>query len=132
MKKTRILIVDDEKDFLYFLKHNLEKTGKYEVRAINDPFTALTSLKNFKPDLAVLDIMMPEMDGGELAWRLASREETKNTPVIFLTALLNSREERANINTRREFISKPVTVDVLMRRIERALAAGQGNAGTPC
>ncbi|MEN6466357.1 MAG: response regulator [Syntrophaceae bacterium] len=122
MEKAKILIVDDEEDFLFFVKLNLEKTGKYEVRAITDPFVAMRAVETFKPDLAVLDIMMPEMDGGELAWRLRNKEESKNTPVIFLTALLNSREERSQINTRREFMSKPISIDELIKRIDRVLA----------
>jgi DNA-binding response OmpR family regulator len=121
MEKAKILIVDDEEDFLHFVKLNLEKTGKYKVRAIADPFAAIKAAETFKPDLAVLDIMMPEMDGGELAWQLRNIEETKNMPVIFLTALLNSREERSMINTQGIFMAKPVSPEELMKKIDRLL-----------
>lgn len=121
MEKARILIVDDEDDFLHFMKLNLEKTGKYKVRAIADPLAAIAAAETFKPDLAVLDIMMPGMDGGELAWQLRNNEETKDMPVIFLTALLNSREERSMINTRSVFMAKPVSIEELMKKIDGEL-----------
>lgn len=122
MKKARILIVDDEADFVFFLKLNLEKTGKYQVYAHTDPYAAIKSAEIFKPDVALLDIMMPKMDGGELAWQLRNREETKDTPVLFLTALLNHDEERSEINSTNQFISKPITPAALMEKIDLVLA----------
>jgi CheY-like chemotaxis protein len=124
MEKSKILIVDDEEDFLFFLKLNLEKTGKYQVYAYTDPFEALKNAEIIKPDLAVLDVMMPKMDGGELAWMLKNKEETKNTPVLFLTALLNRQEERSGINIRRQFIAKPITPEALMEKIDLMLQGG--------
>ena len=124
MEKSKILIVDDEEDFLFFLKLNLEKTGKYQVYAHTDPFEALKNAEIIKPDLAVLDVMMPKMDGGELAWLLKNKEETKNTPVLFLTALLNREEERSGINIRRQFIAKPITPEALMEKIDLMLQGG--------
>jgi len=121
MEESKILIVDDEEDFLFFLKLNLEKTGKYQVYAYTDSFEALKNAEIIKPDLAVLDVMMPKMDGGELAWQLKNKEETKNTPVLFLTALLNREEEKSGINIRRQFIAKPITPEALMEKIDLML-----------
>jgi len=119
-RKPKILMVDDEEEFLYFLKLNLEKTGKYQVCALTNPFEALRLAQDYKPDLALLDIIMPQMDGAKLAEQLKQMISTKDLPVIFLTALLNSEEEY--INTRHEFIAKPVSTAVLMERIDRILA----------
>lgn len=124
MKKTRILIVDDEADFVFFLKLNLERTGKYEVYAHTDPYAAIRTAEIYNPDLALLDIMMPKMDGGELAWQLRNKETTRDTPVLFLTALLNHEEEGTEINNKRQFIAKPITPAALMEKIELVLKGG--------
>ncbi len=123
MDKFKILIVDDEEDLVFFLKINLERTGKYQVYAHTDPFDALKTAEICKPDLAILDVMMPKMDGGELAWLLMNKEENKNMPVLFLTALLNREEEKSEINSRRQFIAKPITPGALMEKIDFMLQA---------
>lgn len=120
-KKARILVVDDEQDFLHFIKLNLEKTGRFQIDAFTSPAEAIKWLDMIKPDLALLDIKMPEMDGCEIAFRLKSSEETRDVPVVFLTALLSREEELAGINTRHTFIAKPVTPAALIERIDRIL-----------
>ncbi len=120
-KKARILVVDDEQDFLHFIKLNLEKTGRFQIDAFTSPAEAMKWLDMIKPDLALLDIKMPEMDGCEIAFRLKSSEETRDVPVVFLTALLSREEELAGINTRHTFIVKPVTPAALIERIDRIL-----------
>ncbi len=120
-KKARILVVDDEQDFLHFIKLNLEKTGRFQIDAFTSPAEALNWLDMIKPDLALLDIKMPAMDGCEIAFRLKSSEETRNVPVIFLTALLSREEELAGINTRHTFIAKPVSPAALIERIDSIL-----------
>lgn len=103
------------------MKLNLEKTGKYQVHVHADPFEANKAAEIIKPDLAVLDVMMPKMEGGELAWQLKNRKGTENTPVLFLTALLNHDEERSGINIRSQFIAKPITPEALMEKIDLML-----------
>jgi len=70
MKTKRILVIDDEPSITRTMKVNLERTGAYEVRAENHSDRALTTARQFQPDLIFLDVMMPEMDGGAVAQRL--------------------------------------------------------------
>lgn len=117
----KILIVDDDENFVYFVKLNLEASGKYIVEGVSDPCKAFQSAKAFRPDLVLLDLVMPAMDGAEVAQQLKDDRETKNTPLIFLTALINWEEEEAVINNRHKFISKPVSVENLTKQIDATL-----------
>src|SRR4051812_5997949 len=65
-RKRRILIVDDEPDFTFMMGLTLEQTGQFEVRQENDAFQALATAREFLPDLILLDVMMPDMDGGDV------------------------------------------------------------------
>ncbi len=81
----RILVVDDEVQLVEMLKMRLEAEG-YEVSTASDGEEALGKAKDLKPDLIVLDIMMPKMDGFEVLRRLRADLETQHTPVVMLTA----------------------------------------------
>ena len=67
METKRILVVDDEQGFTMLLKMNLEKKGGYEVRVENDATKALDAAREFRPQVVLLDVVMPEMDGGDVA-----------------------------------------------------------------
>ena len=86
--KKRILIVDDERDFTSLLKLSLESMGEYEVQEENDSVNAVEAARYFDPDLFILDVMMPDIDGSDLAARLRSDPRFADTPIIFMTALL--------------------------------------------
>ncbi len=79
--KKRILVVDDEPEFTNLLKLSLESHGYYEVREENDAEHARAAAREFDPDLVVLDIMMPEMDGSEVAAALKEDRVTRDVPV---------------------------------------------------
>jgi two-component system, OmpR family, phosphate regulon response regulator PhoB len=79
----RILIVDNDRDITHLVKVLLERTGHYLVLEENDATKAHQSARNFRPDLILLDIVMPETDGGEVAARTEADSELQNTPVIF-------------------------------------------------
>src|SRR6185503_21291437 len=66
-EKKRVLIIDDEASFARMVKLNLEKSGEFEVRVENKPTYALAAAREFKPDLILLDVIMPAMDGGDVA-----------------------------------------------------------------
>jgi len=83
MDKKRILIVDDEKDFTQMVKLNLEETGKYIVRTENIGRQALAAAREFKPHIILLDIVMPDTDGGEIAHNISLDEELSRIPVVF-------------------------------------------------
>jgi len=81
----RIMIVDDEMDMLLLIEISLRRRG-YNVLKADSPYTALSLLESATPDLFVLDLMMPEMDGLELCRRIRARNETADTPVIMYSA----------------------------------------------
>ena len=85
----RILVVDDEPDVTELLEYKLEQEG-YRVKVLNDPLSFVATVREFEPDLMVLDIMMPELNGLQLCRITRSDPAMKNIPVIFLPALLSS------------------------------------------
>jgi len=121
MAKTRILLVDDEKSFTTLLKLNLEETGNYDVRVENWPEDALNAAKEFKPDLVLLDIIMPRMPGGNVAAQLTDDPELKDTPIVFLTAAVRKDrvEENEGIICERPCLTKPATVESVINTIEK-------------
>jgi CheY-like chemotaxis protein len=118
--KKRILIVDDEDSFVKLVKLNLEYTGEYEVLGETKGARALAAAREFRPDFILLDIVMPDMDGGEIAQQLKDDKELKDIPVGFLTALVSDREVTQNGDSiaGRPFLAKPVTVGQLIEFIK--------------
>ncbi len=126
MPKKKILIVDDEKDFTQLVKMNLEETGQYEVTVENRGASGFAAAKEFKPDLILLDILMPDMEGSEVASQLNEDNDTKSIPVVFLTAIVKEDEvkESGGLIAGRRFIAKPVSADKLIDVIERTISSG--------
>ena len=123
MDKKRILLIDDEVDFIKILKCNLEKTDKYEVRMENEGLQGIIAAKEFKPDVILLDVLMPDIDGGEVAFQLRNDKDTKNIPIVFLTALATKDETKsAKDDVRgRRYIAKPVDIKQLIDVIEKSI-----------
>ena len=121
MDRKKILLIDDEEDFTDLLKLGLERTGRYEVRAENDPRSGIEAAREFSPNLILLDIIMPDMDGTEVARMIKEDEELKNIPVVFLTATLTREETdlEGGMIGGRPFIAKPVGITDLIRAIEK-------------
>jgi CheY-like chemotaxis protein len=125
MKTKRILVIDDEPSITRTMKVNLERNGAYEVRAENHSDRALTTARQFQPDLIFLDVMMPEMDGGAVAERLKDDPDLKKVPLVFLTAIVTRQEtgeNGANIGGQ-TFIAKPLNLEALTKCIEERVAA---------
>ena len=124
MGPKRILIVDDEQPFTEMLKLNLEQVGKYVACEENDARRALATARQFGPDLILLDVMMPEMDGGDVAAMLATDAEIREVPIIFLTALVSQEEVPRGGMTNREhrMLPKSTPIDSLIQIIETELA----------
>lgn len=119
----RILVVDDEVGFTKLLKMNLEKTGEYEVRVENESTKALNAVQEFLPDLVLLDIVMPGMDGGDVAAQLQDDPMLSNIPIIMMTALVSQEETSQDAVAQAgamNVLPKPVNMDVLIRCIEEA------------
>ena len=121
MAKKRILLVDDEKSFTSLLKINLEDTGNYEVRVENWAEDAFAAAKEFKPDLVLLDIIMPRMPGGNVAAQIKADPELKETPIVFFTAAVRKHqvEENENIICDHPCIAKPASLEVVVEMIEK-------------
>jgi two-component system alkaline phosphatase synthesis response regulator PhoP len=116
-RKHKVLIVDDEPDIVELLQYNLEKEG-YEVQTASSGKKALSVAKNFIPDLILMDIMMPEMDGVETCRQLRERPEMANTYIIFLTARSEEYSEIAAFDVGADdFLTKPIRPRALMSRI---------------
>ena len=122
MKK--ILIVDDESGFTRLMKLTLERTGDYRVMEVNDGTLAWLKAREFRPDLVLLDIVMPKIDGGDVAAQLKDDPSLKNVPIVFLTAIVSERETvPGGLIGGFPFISKPVSLDALVHCIEANLAS---------
>jgi CheY-like chemotaxis protein len=124
MSKKRILVIDDEPSITRLLKLNLEQTGLYEVREENFSTQALDAAREFKPDLVISDVMMPEVGGGEVAALLREDPALRRVPVIFLTAAVRKEELGGPeaVIAGRLYIAKPLDVKSLLAAIERTLA----------
>jgi CheY-like chemotaxis protein len=120
----RVLIVDNDRDSTHLVKVLLEKTGRYLVFEENDPTHAHLSTRNFRPDLILLDIVMPERDGGEIAAQIQADPELHNTPIIFVTALVTRAEAKTGLHIDgHPFLAKPINIPELINAIERVLPA---------
>ena len=121
MSKKRVLLVDDEKSFTNLLKLNLEDTGNYDVRVENWAEDALGAAKEFKPDIILLDIIMPRLPGGNVAAQIKEDAALKDTPIVFLTAAVRKHqvEENDGIICDHPCLPKPATVEMVIDMIEK-------------
>jgi len=117
----RILIVDDEPDILEFVSYNLSREG-FEIATATDGAKALSVAESFRPDLILLDIMMPVFDGVEVCRRLRARPEFRQTIIAFLTARDEDYTQVAALDIGGDdFITKPIRPKVLVSRIKALL-----------
>lgn len=120
----KVMAVDDEESFLSLLKLNLEGTGEFKVFALSDSREAILKAKRIKPDVIILDINMPDIDGPTVCSKLAEDIDTKNIPIIFLTALITKEEEdeyKKRMGGRSySYVAKPVDTDKLISTIKDA------------
>lgn len=123
MHKKKILIVDDEAQITDMAKAILEETGLYEVCRESRASRAMATAKAFHPDLVLCDIVMPEMEGPQVANVLRSDESCRNVPIVFLTSLVTDEEIKPGGGAIGGFpyISKPIRADELIRRVEEQL-----------
>jgi CheY-like chemotaxis protein len=118
----KILIIDDEADICNFSKRVLDRTGKFETLVSQDSEKGLEIARNDKPDLILLDINMPNMDGGAVAQELSESQFTSSIPIVFITALLKKDEvdQEGKVN-KHFFLPKPISSDELVNKIEEIL-----------
>lgn len=124
--EQKILLVDDEQDILEFLSYNLKKEG-YSVFTANNGKEAITVAKKVTPDLIILDVMMPDMDGIETCRGLREIPELKNVMIAFLTARNEDYSQIAGFDVGADdYINKPIKPRVLISRIKALLRRGTG------
>jgi two-component system alkaline phosphatase synthesis response regulator PhoP len=117
LKGKKILIADDEPDILEIIEYNLRKEG-YEVATAKDGDDALTKVKSFKPDLVILDIMMPKKTGIQVCEILRAQPAYRDTLIMFLTALSDEGSQIRGLEMGADdFISKPISPKVLNSRV---------------
>ncbi len=121
MQKAKILVIDDEEDSRVFSKSILEKTNKFEVAISSSAVEGIIFAKTYKPDLILLDILMPAIDGPVAAKYLEDDPLTKDIPVAFLTALAKKEEMEAGLVGGHFFIAKPVTPLELVQQVENII-----------
>jgi two-component system alkaline phosphatase synthesis response regulator PhoP len=127
-KKHKILLVDDEQDILDLLTYNLEKEG-FIVFSCDNGIDALEVAKKEVPDVVLLDVMMPKMDGMETCYELRQIDKLKNTFIAFLTARGEDYSQIAGFDAGADdYISKPVKPRVLISRIKAMLRRKSSNS----
>lgn len=134
MQKKKILIIDDEKALTAMLKLNLDLTGLYEVATENDPTNALADVLKFSPDLILLDVIMPRMDGPEIAFQIKNHPLLKDIPIVFLTATVRKEEVKSGgMIAGHCFVAKTDSLSSLFDTIENEiiLATHHHSPGQP-
>jgi len=122
MEKKKVLIIDDEQSFLEITKINLENTGEYKVAILSEAKDIISQIHAFQPDIILLDILMPKIDGVEACRMLNNDQAGKGTPIIILSALDADKDKLMMYKLGVvDFIIKPVEIRDLIAAIEKAL-----------
>ena len=117
----RLLVVDDEPDVTELLKYKLEQEG-YRCKILNDPVQFVGCVREFQPDLIILDIMMPELNGLQLCNIAKADPEMKRIPIIFLTARNETDDRIEGLKAGSDdYISKPFNMQELLLRVDKVL-----------
>jgi CheY-like chemotaxis protein len=126
--KRKILLVDDEEGFTTLMKIQLEASGSFEVRVVNESVKTMEVAKEYCPDVILLDVVMPDMDGGDISAALKNDENLCEVPVVIVTALssVDSEEDEevtdADVDAGdRIVLSKPVSTEKLLSVLGRVL-----------
>ena len=123
MQKKKILLIDDEEDFCFFVKQNLEATGEFSVTYTTDPQKALSLAKKESPDLMLMDIMMPKKDGFGVLSEIKEDKATMGVPVVMISALgVDEVFLKASQLYSEAFIIKPVSQERLIKEINEVLS----------
>jgi DNA-binding response OmpR family regulator len=125
-KMPRILIVDDEPNLVLALEHLMRKEG-YEIRAAADGETAVEAAAEYHPDLILLDIMMPKMDGYEACQRIRANAALRDVAIVMLTAKGREVEREKGLALGADcYITKPFSTREVVRKVKEILAAKSG------
>ena len=121
MSKKKILLVDDEKDMVYAVQLQLE-TGGYEVISAGDGQEGLEKARQEKPDLIILDLMLPKLDGYKVCRMLKFDEKYKSIPIIMFTARIQQADEKLGYEVgANAYLTKPFEPETLIKKIKELL-----------
>lgn len=122
MKK--ILIIDDNIEFSNLVRSKLQETGRYEVRVENNGLPGIETARAFKPDLILLDVVMPDMDGPEVAEKIQEDNTIANVPIVFLTSIVNEEEVKSHSGVigGRRFIAKTQKIQNIVSYVDQILS----------
>ncbi|MFO1499166.1 MAG: response regulator [Verrucomicrobiota bacterium] len=134
MKRKRILVVDDEVGFTRLLKLNLEQTRAYDVLIVNWAEDAVPAATRFRPDLILLDIIMPRLVGGDVAKCLRADPSLRHIPILFFTAAVSKTRVREHDGVISGFpiLAKPAGVEEIIARIDLLLSDGTQSDQNDC
>jgi len=129
-RMNKILIIDDEEDFGYFVKLNLQSSNEYCVSVATDGMAGLKIAEETRPNVILLDIMMPKMSGLQVLRRLRAEKATRNIPVIMLTAMRDHDSIVEAMESSSEmYIVKPIEMEALNYKIQSVMKSHMlGNA----
>ena len=122
--KTKVLIIDDEEDFCFFIRENLNNTGMFDVFVATNGAYGIELARTRSPDIILLDLMMPDMSGEEVAAELNELPQTARIPKIFLTALATREDAGGSVlqkSGQSYYIAKPVRTRELIMAIKEVL-----------
>ena len=121
MEKKKILMIDDNQDFIKLVKMNLEEAGNYEVRTENTGESGVALVMVFKPDIILLDVVLGDIDGSNVASQIKSTERGKDIPIIYVTGIIREDEEEKLMGFLGgyPFLAKPVSTAKLIECIEK-------------
>ena len=121
--KKVIMVVDDNPDLIYSVKEGLKSVAKdYDIIGAESGKKCIDALKKQKPDIILLDIMMPGMDGWDVCAKIKANKQTEDIPIIFLTAKTDPISKSMGRLASKDYIEKPFDVRDLKKRIDAVLA----------
>lgn len=122
MEKKKVMVIDDEKDFLKMMKMNLEQTDKYDVLGLSSAKDIIHQVHKFNPDIILLDILMPTIGGIEACEMLNNDSVGSKIPIVVITALNKDKDQlkayKAGVV---DYLVKPIEIDEVVAKIEKAL-----------
>lgn len=123
---TKVMVVDDEPDIVRLVSFSLKRHG-FEVVEANDGLTAITMAEEEAPDLILMDVMMPVMNGYDASKKLKENPKTQGIPIVMLSAKSQKTEMAAGIESgAMEYICKPFTPSELVEQVRKFVQAEQG------
>jgi excisionase family DNA binding protein len=116
--KRKIMVVDDDQELVDLIVDVLQKDGRFEVRSVNNGFDAGMTVKEYRPDLIVLDVMLPDINGREVCQKVRSDKTMDDVKIICISGMIeNDKIEDLKAAGANEFMHKPFEVETLVDRI---------------